>query len=323
MEALAITLGCEMMANKKLRNITKRVQLWFPRVYASDLTRIRVCRVQTLMLENKYQNTLAPLVRHFLELHQQSYEHHTLEKVTPYSNHLIQSHHIRSHDICYQASSEMPPRRTSYGAKITKRSYTQRLRCRVRKESRRRKERSLIVASQEKEYCMSPDPPPKKQKTADEKKAPTSFLDLPRELRQSVLDMTYSDSVFEHRTYADFVSADADSSELSYSHPHYVLAHANWVESIKDIRSDIAEDMEYVEEQWKKKYLHLNAAYIKWRIQSTRMEIRRRYAEGVMRQFVELNRQRYCLRSRSFESVQRRAWEVMDRELQEVGREDS
>lgn len=198
----------------------------------------------------------------------------------------------------------------------------QRLRWRVREESRRRKKRSLSVASQEKEHSRSLDPSSEKQKTANEKKAPTSFLHLPRELRQSVLDMTYSDSVFEHRTYADFVSADADSSDFSYSHSHCILAHANWVESIKDIRSDIAEDMEYVEEQWKRRYLHLNATYIKWRVQSVRMEIRRRYAEWVVRQSLELNRQRYCLRSRSFEIVQRRAWEIMDREIQEVGGED-
>lgn len=39
----------------------------------------------------------------------------------------------------------------------------------------------------------------KKLNTVADKKIPTRFLHLPREVRQSVLHMTYSDSVFKHR----------------------------------------------------------------------------------------------------------------------------
>lgn len=215
------------------------------------------------------------------------------------------------------ASKEGAPNRITIHRRVQG-SCAQRLPKRRHIESQRRKEGGVIPASQEQSWSTSCQPPMKGSNAVIDKEKPTCLFDLPRELRQSVLHMTYSDSVFKHRNYTDFLSADADSSDFSYSHNGCILAHADWIEDIKGMHAWIAEDMDYVEGQWKKKYILLNAPYIKQRNHSIKTAIRKRYTEMVLRGWREPNRQRHYLRSRSFLGVHSRALELLYLELNEL-----
>lgn len=59
--------------------------------------------------------------------------------------------------------------------------------------------------------------------------------------------------------------ADANRSHFSYDYVRGRILPRDiqpWIEGMKKINSQIAEDMEYVVNQWKKKYLALNSEHI-------------------------------------------------------------
>ncbi|TID23138.1 hypothetical protein E2P81_ATG02255 [Venturia nashicola] len=217
--------------------------------------------------------------------------------------------------------SEIPQRQIGRGGTASNTPRSARELCaspvvawRVPEGSHRLKEPKLPAASQAMKQSRHFRPQLKNPRVLVKKRVTTHFFDLPRELRQTILDITYSDSIVKHRNYTDFLGADADSSDFSFSHLGCVLAHAEWVENIKGMNTCLAEDMGYVEGQWKKRYMLLNVTYIKQLKKcshSIKAETRRRYTEKLLRDWKEQIRHRYYLRSRSLMRVQRRVAEVM------------
>lgn len=105
------------------------------------------------------------------------------------------------------------------------------------------------------------------QKTPPQQSKPqTTFLSLPAELRQTILDITHSDEVTKAERYEKFLElmANAHRSHFSYDYIRGCILPRDvqpWVEGMKKISGQTSEDMEYVVNQWKKKYLALNSEY--------------------------------------------------------------
>lgn len=92
----------------------------------------------------------------------------------------------------------------------------------------------------------------------------TTFLTLPRELRQLILRQTYKHDITLHDSFQAFMDRVTEEKGFYYEHKvnGCVLGFNDWVHSIKDIHQHIAEDMEYIEEKWNKDYLAVNANLI-------------------------------------------------------------
>lgn len=86
---------------------------------------------------------------------------------------------------------------------------------------------------------------------------PTSFLDLPRELRQTIIYMTYDlEGLYDPN--------DPHSSLSGSRHWRLVMsgyAFSMWLPSIKKVHVQVTEDVEYVEKKWKERYKALYREY--------------------------------------------------------------
>lgn len=107
-------------------------------------------------------------------------------------------------------------------------------------------------------------PPANKKAKKNPDANPTTFLSLPHKLRQSILHNTYKDDITMHDSFLAFMDRVTEEKGFYYEHEvnGCVLGFSDWVQSIKDIHQHIAEDMEYVEEKWKKEYLAVNVDLI-------------------------------------------------------------
>jgi hypothetical protein len=66
-------------------------------------------------------------------------------------------------------------------------------------------------------------------------KTPTGFLDLPRELRQCILDYSY------------------ESKEVEFSEWYEAYMYVDWANVLREVHHVVAEDVEYIEKRWNKK----------------------------------------------------------------------
>lgn len=86
---------------------------------------------------------------------------------------------------------------------------------------------------------------------------PASFLNLPRELRQTILYMTYD--LEGPQDPNDPHSTLSGSRHWRLVMSGYVFSM--WLSSIKKVHVQVTEDVEYVEKKWKATYKALHREY--------------------------------------------------------------
>lgn len=97
-----------------------------------------------------------------------------------------------------------------------------------------------------------------------QQREPTTFLSLPRELRQFILFIVYEDSIMKYKTYSDFLNYDRNYNEFSYDHYSggVCLAIEKWLKDIKQMDKRLEGDVAYVKGQYEKAYMAMNGHHV-------------------------------------------------------------